>query len=44
MLMLGDVMTLPAIIGCLFIFAGIILSQLDFKKNKKGEVENATKS
>jgi multidrug transporter EmrE-like cation transporter len=31
MLMLGDKMTLPAVIGCLLILAGIILSQLNFK-------------
>ena len=32
MLMLGDKMTFPAVVGCLLILAGIILSQLDFKK------------
>ena len=32
-LMLGDKMTLPAVMGCLLIFAGIILSQLNFKTN-----------
>ena len=30
-MLLGDKMTFPAIIGCVFIFAGIIISQLDIK-------------
>ena len=32
-LLLGDKLTIPAILGCLFIFTGIILSQIDFKKH-----------
>ncbi len=34
MLILGETMSLTAILGCLMIFAGIILSQIDFKAKK----------